>query len=130
MKETSEKYKESIEKRLLSARKISEEEFRTALILFLDSIVHLNIRSVSGPGRSGAIAAVYTSHYLAIPFIPQGGRIVDDLRPHLIIDMAISSGKTLRKAIRKTNAEYAFAIFTEPPRAKFWYESEILRGKM
>lgn len=80
---------------------------------------------VTGPGRSGAIASVYASHILRIPFIPFGQEIPESLRPVLIIDTARASGETLRKAAVKYR--YAdprvVACFEEPPRVGFWYES-------
>ena len=104
-------------------RIIAEAEFREALYILLDSINHYQFKSVSGPGRSGAIAAVYTSHYLLIPFIVHGKNVGDYLKPHLVIDTAIESGKTLKKAHRKANADFSIAVYCEPPRVKFWYET-------
>lgn len=101
---------------------ISEQEFRTHLILILNNIRYMGFKSVSGPGRSGAVAGVYASHYLHIPFITKAVDISAELQPHLVIDTAISSRKTLKKAHRKANAAYSIAIFQEPPRVKFWYE--------
>lgn len=103
-------------------RIIPEEEFRLKLYKLLDKIKEHQFRSVSGLGRSGAIAAVYASHYLHIPFIPHGQLIRDQLQPHLIIDTATESGKTLRKAVGKAGTLHGYAVFTEPPRVKFWYE--------
>jgi adenine/guanine phosphoribosyltransferase-like PRPP-binding protein len=99
---------------------ICEEEFRTKLYHLLTGLTA--IKSVSGPGRSGAIAAVYTSHYLGVPFIPYGQRVPHTLRPHLVVDTAVYSGATLRKATRKMSADIALGVYSEPPRVKFWYE--------
>ncbi|MGB1214760.1 MAG: hypothetical protein ACPG4X_15450 [Pikeienuella sp.] len=82
---------------------------------------------VTGPGRSGAIASVYASHFLGIPFIPfkrmRGSKV-------LIVDTAIASGATIRKASNYYfGAPYIYA-FTQPPRVKFWYERlSMERGK-
>jgi hypothetical protein len=78
---------------------------------------------VTGPGRSGAIAAVYASHIFKINFIPFGATV-----PHkelLIIDTAAMSGRTLRKAFRRYEHlnPTCLALFNEPPRVKFWYET-------
>lgn len=102
-------------------RIVSEQEFAARL---RESVMGLNVGSVTGPGRSGAIAAVYASHILGVPFIPYGqpapanGSI-------LVIDTAIESGATLRKASRRY-AQWnpvVLAVYQEPPRVAFWYEA-------
>ena len=98
---------------------IQEETFRQTCYQAL-STYQGKVKSVTGPGRSGVIAAVYASHFLGIPFIPLLSKKF--LHPILIIDTAIYSGRTLRKTQRKIGAEYALAIFQEPPIIKFWYE--------
>lgn len=111
-------------------RTISELDFRIRLkerLNEIDNPVIGRIRSVSGPGRSGAIAAVYTSHFLGVPFIPEGYPVPDRLRPHLVIDTAAKSGRTLRRAERERKAELSIALFQEPPRVNFWYETVIGR---
>ena len=82
---------------------------------------------VTGPGRSGAIAAVYASHFLGIPFVPYKCKPEGD---PLIVDTAINSGRTIRKASKCYNgADFSFA-FHQPPRVKFWYESlSMARGR-
>jgi adenine/guanine phosphoribosyltransferase-like PRPP-binding protein len=79
---------------------------------------------VTGPGRSGAVAAVYASHALNVPFIPYGCR-APDLGRLLLIDTARESGRTLRKAARRysTANPIVIAVFEEPPRVAFWYEA-------
>lgn len=104
-------------------RVVGESEFAERVRLTL-TCIDPKVAWVTGPGRSGAIAAVYASHILAVPFIPFGS-----LQPHLgrllIIDTAMESGKTLRKAAKR----YAdcnplvLAIYHEPPRVAFWYEA-------
>lgn len=111
-------------------RIVTEPEFseRIRAILKVSPILPVcNTRfgCVTGPGRSGAIASVYASHILRIPFIPFGQEIPEALQPVLIIDTARASGETLRKAAVKYR--YAdprvVACFEEPPRVGFWYES-------
>lgn len=104
---------------------ITESEFRDELKALL---VHSRgiFKSVTGPGRSGAIAAVYVSHYLKIPYIPYKQMMLEHLTPLLIIDTAMMTGRTLRKAHKYyiNNGvinEYKW-IYHEPPRVKFWYE--------
>lgn len=82
---------------------------------------------VTGPGRSGAIASVYASHFLGIPFVPYKFQRGENV---LVVDTAVASGRTLRKASRYYhNAPYVFA-FHQPPRVKFWYERlSMVRGK-
>lgn len=60
--------------------------------------------AVTGPGRSGAIASVYASHFLKIPFIPYGTVLPKDKFGLLIVDTAMNSGRTLRKAVKKYDA--------------------------
>lgn len=80
---------------------------------------------VTGPGRSGAVAAVYASHILSIPFVPFGAMPPGDLGRVLIVDTARESGKTLRKAARKYAAfdPLVLCAYDEPPRVAFWYEA-------
>lgn len=88
-------------------------------------MLYSRVGSVTGPGRSGAIAAVYASHMLAVPFIPYGGNAPVALGRVLVIDTARMSGKTLRKA----HSRYSYAnpvvlwCYDEPPLVSFWYEA-------
>lgn len=106
-------------------RIVSEAEFaeRITSLLWAESLSEVG--SVTGPGRSGAVAAVYASHILGVPFIPYGSPAPEHLGPILIIDTARESGKTLRKAERRYG--YAnpivIAVYEEPPRVAFWYEA-------
>lgn len=110
---------------------INEEEFSKRIFKILE--IHRNelsfAGSVTGPGRSGAIAAVYASHILKIPYIPFGSKIPTHLGRLLIIDTASQTGKTLRKAERKYRYADPIVItcYREPPRVYFWYESRNLR---
>lgn len=114
-------------------RIVSEEEFRaqlrTALESLMLSLLHKPAKEIPGcvvgPGRSGAIASVYASHMLGLPFVPYGHMLPGSLGRVLIVDTAEESGATMRKAGRN----YAYAdpilltVFKEPPRVAFWYEA-------
>lgn len=50
---------------------ISEIEFSNKLTEILSPLKG-KFSYVTGPGRSGAISAVYASHFLDIPFVPFG----------------------------------------------------------
>lgn len=106
-------------------RIVSESEFSQRLACILASTEMSGVGAVTGPGRSGAVAAVYASHALRIPFIPYGAQNPAHLGRLLIIDTARQSGATLRKAARKyKDADpLVLACFEEPPRVAFWYES-------
>lgn len=120
----------------MSIRIISEAEFRERLIEVLDAIPakqRARFDYVTGPGRSGAVAAVYASHYLGLPFVPYKCSIPG--KNVLIVDTALLTGKTLRKASRLYgDAPYIFAYDERPEhggiRVKFWYEElSLTRGK-
>lgn len=112
---------------------VSEQEFRE---VFINKLKYLrdnhrlldNTDYVTGPGRSGAIASVYASHFLGLPFVPYKHKI--EGKRALVVDTAIESGATLRKASRLYgNAPIVYG-FSEPPRVKFWYETlSLVRGK-
>ena len=76
---------------------------------------------VVGPGRSGAVASVYASHHLGIPFLPWGASPPAGSKI-LVVDTAMQSGRTIRRAMRKYNTDYFVVAYQEPPRVKFWYE--------
>ncbi len=109
----------------LAVQKITEPEFAER-IKELKSLVPPDIGWVTGPGRSGAIAAVYASHLLGIPFVPYGSKSPDRGRV-LIVDTACQSGRTLRKAANKYKDFDPFIWFgyAEPPRVIFWYEPQL-----
>lgn len=83
---------------------------------------------VTGPGRSGAVAAVYASHLLSVPFIPYKNPIPDQrLGRLLLIDTAIYRGRTIRKALAHYRdlldlEPHVVTCYEEPPRVVFWYE--------
>ncbi|MGY3535372.1 hypothetical protein [Bradyrhizobium sp. USDA 4452] len=109
----------------MSARVVSEAEFRTRMRVILSDPLTMTVGCVTGPGRSGAIAAVYASHILRVPFLPYGQKAPADLGRLLIIDTARESGATLRKAERKYLGctPLVLVAYEEPPRVVFWYEA-------
>ncbi len=108
---------------------VSERGFYADLIAALDDL-ETTFNCVTGPGRSGAIASVYVSHILKIPWIPQGQPIPDKLRPVLIVDTATKTGATLRKAGRRAGEpRHLLAVYPEPPRIRFWYEREARKNE-
>lgn len=102
-------------------RIVSEQEFRTKLI---EALKNCPAKSVTGPGRSGAIAAAYTSHLLDIPFVPYGRKVGPDLQPLLIVDTALYSGSTMRKAEKQYQGAHLIKrwLYAEPQMVRFWYE--------
>lgn len=109
-------------------RIVSESEF-AARIRALLADTQPNVGSVTGPGRSGAVAAVYASHILGVPFTPYGCKAPTHLGSLLIIDTAMESGATLRKAERRYGyaSPVVLVCYHEPPRVAFWYEAAAAR---
>lgn len=107
------------------SRVVSEAEFSESIRLCLSEHDLSDVGSVTGPGRSGAVAAVYASHILSVPFIPYGAEVPGHLGRLLVIDTATESGKTLRKAARRfeVHRPLCVAVYSEPPRVMFWYEA-------
>lgn len=99
---------------------ISEQVFISELRL---ALVGIEADGVTGPGRSGAVAAVYASYALGIPFVPYGQPFPGTL---LLIDTVAQSGKTIRKAQRKLEKAghkvIARTIYAQCERLHFWYE--------
>lgn len=105
---------------------IGEQEFSDRMQTALAAADLSSVGSVTGPGRSGAVASVYASHYLGIPFIPFGAKVPAHLGDLLLVDTARESGRTLRKAVRRYSDEVNVLVvvaFEEPPRVAFWYEA-------
>ena len=106
-------------------RLITEHEFSIRMHEILKDEEAIKCACVTGPGRSGAIASVYASHILGIPFFPYGCFPPESLGRLLIVDTASESGKTIRKA-HKRYKDFNPAVwigYQEPPRVYFWYES-------
>lgn len=104
------------------SRIITEREFSEKIHA---ALIGIDAGFVTGPGRSGAISAVYASHILRIPFIPYGCA-APDLGRCLVIDTAVQTGKTLRKAAKKYKQYNPIVIhlYDEPPIVRFWYEAK------
>jgi predicted phosphoribosyltransferase len=101
---------------------ISEPEFRKALYEVLQPL-RGRFKCVTGPGRSGAVASVYASHFLKIPWVPCRSVRSAKLHPVLVVDTAVMTGATLRKASRRVEAPCSVvAVYMEPPIIRFWYE--------
>jgi hypothetical protein len=119
----------------MAYRTVSEPEFyecvnrRVREMLFCEVIQDKERpRCVTGPGRSGAVAAVYASHILGIPFIPYRQKVPDKLHPVLVIDTARWTGATIRKATRLYGSDAIMLVcYHEPPMVRFWYESRAVR---
>lgn len=119
------------------ARIIEEAEFAAAIRKLLKEEHRGRMfGAVTGPGRSGAIASVYASHILGIPFVPYKQK--SPSYPLLIIDTAEATGATLRKAKRwyqreggglKDHHVTTLSVFNEPPRVRFWYEFRRINGQ-
>jgi hypothetical protein len=109
----------------MNARIISEAEFQARMRELLADPALDEVGCATGPGRSGAVAAVYASHVLGVPFIPYGQKAPTHLGRLLIIDTARESGATLRKAERKYlgYTPLVLVAYEEPPRVVFWYEA-------
>lgn len=107
-----------------AASVISETEFADRIRSLLSEGFEC-VGSVTGPGRSGAIAAVYASHILGVPFIPFKSNAPWHLGKLLIIDTAMETGATMRKAERfyRSIAPISLVCWHEPPRVMFWYEA-------
>lgn len=102
---------------------VDEEWFRARLYYKLEvyKYKHGPFTFVTGPGRSGAVAAVYASHYLGVPYIPPKFRQASTA---LVVDTARLSGKTIRKCASWHGTEHMLWAFDEVPGHyyKFWYE--------
>lgn len=108
---------------------ITELQFRDKFYTVLDNIKQKSFSFVAGPGRSGAIASVYASHYLSIPFKPhKTGNYTGDTSV-LIVDTVEYTGNTLRKAASWYGKRGLYVTITfafKESRGhyyKFWYEN-------
>jgi hypoxanthine phosphoribosyltransferase len=103
-------------------RLITEPEFKLETKQRLAGVV---AGAVTGPGRSGAVAAVYASYLLGIPFIPYGQPYPGKL---LVVDTVSQTGKTIRKATahatNRAEEVVAITIYTQQERLYFWYEQQ------
>ena len=106
----------------MTYRTVSEPEFRDRIREQLRGCC--DFAAVTGPGRSGAVAAVYASHILGIPFIPYRARVPSKFEGKmLVIDTARWTGATIRKAARLYPGARILTVYNEPPMVRFWYEA-------
>lgn len=104
----------------MTYRTVQEAEFRERI---RTALIGISVKAVTGPGRSGAVASVYASHILGVPFIPYRQPVPDKLRPVLVIDTAAWTGATIRKAQRLYGPDaLMLTVYNEPPMVRFWYE--------
>lgn len=107
---------------------VQEADFRTAFTEALDKAPKADY--VVGPGRSGAVAAVYASHYLGIPMLPYKQKIPG--KKALVVDTATMSGRTVRKASKRYEDAPVVVAFDQVQvghRLRFWYEElSLTRG--
>lgn len=82
------------------------------------------VRSVCGPGRSGAVASVYASYALGVPWLPyQRFKPPEALQPTLIIDSARVTGRNMRRCSKFIDGPTVLLwLWDEPPNVRFWYE--------
>lgn len=109
---------------------VDEPTFRNELYDALNELED-TFQFVTGPGRSGAIASVYASHYLCIPFIPykSGLKQIGNL---LIVDTVEYTGRTLQKAQAWYEKNSSFELIGNTYAMneslghyyQFWYETE------
>lgn len=109
---------------------INEIIFRKALIESLKPYKGY-FKGVCGPGRSGALAAVYASHILGVPFVPFKQHIPEDLFPLLIVDTTQKSGRTMRKAVEwykklQLGEVQGLTPYSANAKLHFWFESNFL----
>ena len=107
---------------------VSEPEFKEAITQALEAHRNQGYQFVTGPGRSGAIAAVYASYILKIPFVPHKSNLPVGSNKILVVDTAEYSGRTIRKAVshyqRLGNICESLTVFKEFKYdfSYFWYE--------
>ncbi len=100
------------------SRIITEKEFNDRLE---DTFIENDYELVTGPGRSGAITAVYVSHKFGIPFLPYKQIVVG--KKIIVVDTTINTGRTLRKASKFYNNSDKYYVFGNQERYYFWYEN-------
>jgi adenine/guanine phosphoribosyltransferase-like PRPP-binding protein len=105
---------------------VSEAEFSATVRNTLSGKMRPDF--VTGPGRSGAVAAVYASYALSAPYIPHSTRPAEPGETMLVIDTVSMSGRTIRKAAsrwKRLGYEVeALVLYSSPTiRHHFWYEN-------
>ena len=100
---------------------IQEDGFQQRLRKTLSPLLG-QFTCVTGPGRSGAICAVYASYFLRIPYMPMGCNTAPKAKV-LVVDTVERTGRTLRKAARRYPDCTAISVFgKQEDRHHFWYE--------
>lgn len=105
---------------------VTEAEFSATVRHTLAGMVRPDF--VTGPGRSGAVAAVYASYALSSPYIPHSTRPAESGETILVIDTVSMSGRTIRKAEsrwKRLGYEVSSLVLYSSPtiRHHFWYEA-------
>lgn len=126
---------------------ISESDFRDRIKAVLSVEIdeahksgRASFQFVTGPGRSGAVAAVYASHILGISFLPFKSPVEAEVGKDrmIMIDTAVWTGKTLKKgtswyAARGFRVKHIYMYdsfaYEEPTRHIFWYERDYVDAK-
>lgn len=105
---------------------ITEPEFAARIRDEAAWLAHAGYRWITGPGRSGSIAAVYMSHAAGIPHVPYGSPGPAGT-PGIVIDTATLTGATLRKAGRRYPTGKTIALYDERETGRiiFWYERDF-----
>lgn len=110
---------------------VSEPEFqarfREVLIQYMANSNRV-FGYVTGPGRSGAVAAVYASHMVpGLHFIPYGVQIKGKNAPQvLVVDTVTKTGATVRRAGRQYDDCFCVAFDGSQERHVFWYEAKAM----
>lgn len=109
---------------------LTEQAFRVHFYEALDRVDKNSFDFVTGPGRSGAVASVYASHYLGLPFIPHKAGDYITFESVLVVDTVEYTGRTLRKASKwyqKRGLSVKTVFGFKEHRGhyyKLWYEGE------
>lgn len=99
---------------------VTEAEFK-ALIQEIYTDIPSDVEWVTGPGRSGAIAAVYVSYAFGLPFIPYCS-LGPAHKRGLIIDMQPLSSLVRRKAEKRYYGAHIMSLYDTAADRVFWYE--------
>lgn len=102
---------------------ITEPEFVTQLRETLADPVYATVASVTGPGRSGAMASIYASQLLDIEYVPCG-REPRTGGPILLIDVADTTMYGLNKLAKryKDYDQVLCLVFEVEKSVPMWFE--------
>lgn len=104
---------------------ISETQFRLDMKSKLSHINIEELKFVTGPGRSGAIASVYVSHMTHLSFVPYKSGNFKETDKFLIVDTASMTGRTIRQANNYYQGSKYMVVYDNPAiRHVFWYEMD------